>query len=70
MSNLNALFSTSSKTSGSRASANRSSVSTPRLTSQSSGSFDSDDSIAPLSSVSTLRARNDDGIILIIFVFI
>jgi|GEM_PF-6973901 len=70
MSNLNALFSTNSKASGSRASANRSSTSTaipPRLISQSSGSsiqsFESDDSIAPLSPVSTIRARNDDGII-------
>ena len=67
MSNLNALFSTSSKTSGNRASANRASTSSassasttipPRLTSQSS--FDSDDSITPLPSI---RARNDDGII-------
>jgi hypothetical protein len=75
MSNLNALFSTSSKTPGSRASASKSSASkssasTPRLISQSSGSsFDSDDSIAPLFSESTMQAKND-GIILIIFVFI
>ncbi|RHZ86008.1 hypothetical protein Glove_57g53 [Diversispora epigaea] len=74
MSNLNALFSTNSKASGSRASANRVSTSTsrasastaipPRLISQSSGSsiqsFESDDSITPLSSVSNVRARSDD----------
>ena len=97
MSNLNALFSTSSKTSGSRASANRVSASrasantasantasasiasastaiSPRLIKGSSGSsiqsFGSDDSITPLSSVSIMRSRNDEGIILIISVFI
>ncbi|RHZ57355.1 hypothetical protein Glove_390g6 [Diversispora epigaea] len=74
MSNLNALFSTNSKAFESRASANRVSTSTsrafastaipPRLISQSSGSsiqsFESDDSITPLSSVSNVRARSDD----------
>ncbi|RHZ71446.1 hypothetical protein Glove_258g5 [Diversispora epigaea] len=78
MSNLNALFSTNSKASGSRASANRVSTSTsrasastaipPRLISQSSGSsiqsFESDDSITPLSSVSNVRARSDDVLLL------
>ncbi|RHZ79384.1 hypothetical protein Glove_148g25 [Diversispora epigaea] len=78
MSNLNALFSTNSKASGSRASANRVSTSTsrasastaipPRLISQSSGSsiqsFKSDDSITPLSSVSNVRARSDDVLLL------
>ncbi|RHZ78984.1 hypothetical protein Glove_153g75 [Diversispora epigaea] len=78
MSNLNALFSTNSKASGSRASANRVSTSTsrasastaipPHLISQSSGSsiqsFESDDSITPLSSVSNVRARSDDVLLL------
>ncbi|RHZ72278.1 hypothetical protein Glove_243g103 [Diversispora epigaea] len=68
MSNLNALFSTNSKASESRASANRVSKSTsrafastaifPRLISQFSGSsiqsFESDNSITPLSSVSNV----------------
>ncbi|RHZ46552.1 hypothetical protein Glove_615g54 [Diversispora epigaea] len=78
MSNLNALFSTNSKASRSRASANRVSTSTSRasastaiplrLISQSSGSsiqsFESDDSITPLSSVSNVRARSDDVLLL------
>ncbi|RHZ86327.1 hypothetical protein Glove_52g118 [Diversispora epigaea] len=53
MSNLNALFSTNSKASRSRASANRSSGSSIQ-------SFESDNSITPLSSVSNVRARSDD----------
>ncbi|RHZ82253.1 hypothetical protein Glove_110g61 [Diversispora epigaea] len=78
MSNLNALFSTNSKASGSRAFANRVSTSTSRasasiaippcLISQSSSSFiqsfESDDSITLLSSVSNVRARSDDVLLL------
>ena len=72
MSDLNAFFS-NPRTSKNTSTSSRS-CQPPQLVSQSSNSsilsFDSDDSVPPLSSLSGSGQRNDNGIIITIFVFI